>query len=82
MKFLVALDHKIPRAFQSCEEADVQDLSDSPAAELSYEELEPLTVLSEPEDKEWTEGTEERLQLTTRALKKGIHCGWLSRLLF
>ena len=52
MKFLVALDRKIPRAFQTCEKADIQDRSDSPAAELSYEDLEPLTVLSEPEDEE------------------------------
>jgi hypothetical protein len=47
----LALDRKIPRAFQTCQEADIQDLPDSPAAESSYEELETLTVLSEPEDK-------------------------------
>jgi hypothetical protein len=44
MNFLVALDHKIPGAFLTCEEADIQDLSDSPAAEVSYEENESLTV--------------------------------------
>jgi hypothetical protein len=82
MKFLVALDRKIPRAFQTYEEADIQDLSDSPVAELTYKELEPMTVFSEPEDEEYTEVVVERPQLTAKALKKGIHCGWLSQLYF
>jgi hypothetical protein len=60
VKFLVALAHKLRRAFQTCEEADIQDLSDSPVAELTYKEAEQLTVISEPEDEDYTEGVVER----------------------
>jgi hypothetical protein len=54
------------------EEAHIQELSDSHATELTYEQLEQLTALTEPENKEHADAVVERSHLTTSTMKKGL----------
>ena len=52
------------------EEDDIQQFIDSHAAELTDEELEKLSALSEPEDEGDSATVVERLQIITSALEK------------
>jgi hypothetical protein len=58
--------------FSDLGEADVQEVLNFHAAELIEEDLEQLTVFSEPEDEEDSEVVVKRLKLTTSVLKKGL----------
>jgi succinate dehydrogenase flavin-adding protein (antitoxin of CptAB toxin-antitoxin module) len=58
------------RRIQNVEEADIQQFIDSHAAELTDEELEKLSALSEPEDEGDSATVVERLQIITSALEK------------
>lgn len=53
------------------EEADIQEVLESHAAELTQEDLEHLTAHREPEG-ESSDTVVDRPQLTTSALKKGL----------
>jgi hypothetical protein len=58
--------------FPYLKKADIQEVFDSRTAELTEEDTEELTVLSEPQDGEDSDAVVKRPQLTTSTLKKGL----------
>ena len=69
--FLVLTSDVSDEGFQVVEEGEMQEALDSHNAEFTVEDLEPLTAVSEPENKEDPEAAVERFQLATSALKRG-----------
>jgi hypothetical protein len=67
---LVLASDVLEERFQIVEEGDIQEAFDSHDAELTAEDLERLTAVSEPENEE-TEAVVERFQLTASASKRG-----------
>lgn len=71
MKDMLVLAPYVSEGLQVLEEGDIQEVFDCHAAELTVEDLERLTAVSEPENEEAPEAVVERFQLTTSASKKG-----------
>lgn len=54
------------------EETEIQELTDTCAAEFPEKDFEHLTLLSEPDDDKDSVAVMERPQLTTHVLKNGL----------
>lgn len=73
---LVLASDVAEEGFQVVEKGDILQDFDSHDAELTFEDLERLAAVSEPENEEDPEAVVERFQLTTSASKRGSpDCG-------